>query len=103
MKSLIELHADLRKTNDLILRLCMATERIALALEVACALPETPKYPAKPAGKDAVGTYGNFAAEPATEDEMRQNLRDMGIGDADIEDFIVQKMFGADGEEGTEA
>ena len=101
--TLLELWTDLNHTNSLLERLCVATERIATTLEIACALPEPPKYPAKPAGKDAVGTYGDFAAEPATEEEMRQKLHAMGLGDADIEDLIVQKMFGADGEEGTEA
>jgi hypothetical protein len=73
----------------------LALERIATALEHALALPEV-KLPAKLSGPESVGSYGESSTltsgEGPTAENIREQLRQAGLTDADIEDQIVQML-----------
>ncbi len=86
-------------------RFVLAAERIANAFErIACVaetfLPQEVQVPEKPLGPDNVMQY---AQEPNPEDleDMRAKFRESGMSDREIDNKMVQVMFGGGDDEET--
>jgi len=91
----INIHADLKPTNELLERQAVALERIAVVLERLVEIPaEPPSKPKKISAKD-IGSYGD---ENESEERLEDRLKRQNLRPEEIEKAIVHGMFGSEDE-----
>lgn len=72
--------------------------RLATVAEKLVETPAAPPLPAKPAGPEAIGEYGEALVDSESPEEMRSKLEEMGWTSQDIESFVMSRMFGGEEE-----